>query len=194
MGVVIIVDFRRLCRMFPRHPIVIVDGGRRLVVQRLVRSTVVVEVDPCVDSVPGFLGIRERVQKHAFILQRPPESLHHHVVAPTTLTIHADRDAMAPQHVQKRGTRELRSLIGVEDPRRPIPLQSLVQGFHAESRVHRVRQPPRQNPPTGPVHHRHQIHMTSTHRQVRDVGSHHTTPVERARAVIVFPMKTVRIR
>ena len=86
----------------------------------------------------GFPRILKGVEMHAFVLERTPEPLDHHVVAPATLAIHADGDPVTAQDLQKRATGELRS----EHRGTAVTRQRLVQCLHAEAHVQRVRQPP----------------------------------------------------
>ena len=63
------------------------------------------------NSVVGF-------QIHLFIFHRPPEPFNEDIVAPATLAVHADSDAVFLQHACKFGAGELAALIGIEDFRR----------------------------------------------------------------------------
>ncbi len=63
-------------------------------------------------------------------------------------------------------------LVGVEDLR-PPRAQRLLQRAHAEGRVHRVRQLPRQHVARRPVHHRHQVEKPPGHRHIGDVRAPH---------------------
>ena len=81
------------------------------------------------------------------------------------------RTPAALQLVQERGAGELHALIGVEDFRLAMSAHRFLQRLDAEVRLHGDRQPPRQNPPAEPVHHRHQIHKPFGHRNIRDVGA-----------------------
>ena len=66
---------------------------------------------------------------------------------------------------------ELAALVGIEDLRRAMPGQGLVESVCAEARVQRVRQPPSQDEPARPVHDRHQVKEAAVHRDVSDVGA-----------------------
>ena len=66
---------------------------------------------------------------------------------------------------------ELAALVGVEDLRRAIRGQGLIQRVRAEARVQRVRQPPSQHVAARPVHDRHQVEEAAPHRDVGDVGA-----------------------
>ena len=77
------------------------------------------------------------------------------------------------QQSSERDTGELAALIGVEDLRNAVAFQRLRQRRQAELGVHRVGQPPRQHPPAGPVHDRHQVQEPALHRDVGDVRAPH---------------------
>ena len=67
----------------------------------------------------------------------------------------------------------MRALIGVEYFRLAVSAQRLVERRDAKARVHRVRQPPRQDRAAGPIDDRHQIEKAARHRDVGDVGRPH---------------------
>src|ERR1700722_2316301 len=79
------------------------------------------------------------------------------------LPSHADPHALARKLVQERGAGKLDALIGVEDFRTAVPVHRLAQRVDAKVSLHGDRKPPRQHPPTEPVHHRHQIHKPFGH-------------------------------
>ena len=54
-------------------------------------------------------------QVDLFILDRTPEPLDEHVVAPGAAAVHADRNITPEQQASESGAGELASLIGVED-------------------------------------------------------------------------------
>ena len=85
MGVVKILDSRPLRRMLLFHPIIMIDVVGCSVVQRLMGSMLVVELNPDIDSSLRFPCILECMQVHTFVFQRSPETFHHRVVAPAPL-------------------------------------------------------------------------------------------------------------
>lgn len=101
--------------------------------------------------------------------QGSPQPLNEDVVQIATLAIHRDADARAAQAVCPGKGCELRPLIAVHNVRRSKPIDGLVQRLHAEVRVQRVRDSPRQNHPGMPIHDRHQIEEPAAHGQVGDV-------------------------
>jgi len=66
---------------------------------------------------------------------------------------------------------ELAALVGVDDRRRAVARQGLLQRVRAETRVQRVRQPPGQDLADRPVHDRYQVEEAAAHRDVGDVGA-----------------------
>ena len=71
------------------------------------------------------------------------EDLDEHVVPPGALAVHADLDLVFREHAGESRTRELRTLIGVEDLRPPMPGQSILQRLDAERGLHRDGHAPR---------------------------------------------------
>ena len=71
--------------------------------------------------------------------------------------LHADRDLLLLQQPHERHGGELATLIGVENPRLAVPGQRFIHGVETELRLQRNGQPPRQDPPAEPIHHRRQI-------------------------------------
>src|SRR6185295_17935508 len=55
------------------------------------------------------------VQVDLLVLDRPPQALDEHVVAPRALAVHADPDLLGCQHAREGRAGELRALIRVED-------------------------------------------------------------------------------
>src|ERR1700722_15174375 len=67
----------------------------------------------------------------------------------------------------------LYTLIGVENFRPAMFGHRFLNRLDAEVRFHADRQTPRQNPPTEPIHHRHQVDKSPSHRNIGDVGTPH---------------------
>ena len=92
------------------------------------------------------------------------------------------------------------TLIRIEDGRLAVAHQSLLQCFHAEARVQTVGQPPRQHLTAVPVDHRSQVHISPTHRNVRDVrsphfvASHDLTIPQQIRILLMSPARYARSR
>ena len=79
-----------------------------------------------------FVGL----QIDVLILHSAPQLFHEYVVDPPALAVHADHHPGLPKHTGEGLTRELRTLISVEDLRRAAALQ----GFQPTSQ-HRNHYP-----------------------------------------------------
>jgi hypothetical protein len=106
-----------------------------------------------------------RFDEHVLILQAAPKPLDKDIIQETPLAIHADPDAAAFQLLQKPGTGELDTLIGIEyfGPTRTIASCSASTEKSAsmvietrQARTRRLNQS-----------HRDQIHEALGHRDVR---------------------------
>ena len=100
-----------------------------------------------------------------------PESFDHHIVNRASLAIHADRNVLRLQRAGELMTRELGSLIRVEDFGFAKRRKRIVQSIHAKVDVHAVGQSPRKNIAAEPIHHGNQIQEAKLHRNVRDVAT-----------------------
>src|ERR1700675_3263365 len=133
------------------------------------RASSVVKVEIPADRISclgdSFVGS----QIDLLVFDAAPQPLNEHVVPPGPFAIHADSDAMAGKQTSERRARELRTLVGVEDFRPAMTSESILQRLDAESRLHRNRQPPRQNTTCRPVQHHGEIDEAVRHRNVRDV-------------------------
>src|SRR5208337_5339160 len=89
--------------------------------------------------------VRIRPQVDLLVLGAPPQALDKYVVDPSTLAVHADRDAGSLQRLDPILARELRSLVGVENLRPSVFSHRLLERFDTEVRRQRVRQPPGQH-------------------------------------------------
>ena len=66
---------------------------------------------------------------------------------------------------------ELAALVGVEDAGLAVTGDRLLQRRDAEVGLHRVRQPPGEDPAARPVHDRHEIEEATAHRDVSHIGA-----------------------
>ena len=73
------------------------------------------------------------------------------------------------EHAGEGCAGELRALVGVEDLRLAVTSQGILQRLDAERRLHRDRQPPRQNPAAEPIEHDGEVDEAARHRDVGDV-------------------------
>src|SRR6202163_2665270 len=113
----------------------------------------------------GFVGS----QIDLLVFDAFPKPLDEHVVSPSSFAIHADGDAVVGEDTGKRCSGDRRALVGVEDARPAMTSESILQRLDAEGRLHRDRQPPRQNTTCRPVQHHGEIDEATRHRDVRDV-------------------------
>src|ERR1700680_3898183 len=114
-------------------------------------ATAIVEVEISADRATGLADAFIGSQIDLLVFDATPQPLNEHVVPPGPFAIHADGDAVAGKQTGERRARELRPLIGIEDVRPAVTGQSILQRLDAERRLHRDRQPPRQNPAGRPV-------------------------------------------
>ena len=112
-------------------------------------------------------------QIHFLIFDAPPQPFHEYVIPPAAGAVHTDLDAMVFQESRELLAGELAALVRVEDVRRAIAGQGLLDRLHAEVGRQRVGQPPRQHAATRPVHHREERHKAPRHRKVRDIRRPH---------------------
>src|SRR5271166_3512030 len=93
-----------------------VSTVRRLPVKARMRALGVVEAEVATDR---GAGLGDRVvgsEIHLLILHRAPDPLDKNVVAPCTLAIHANGDAVPDEDAGEVGAGELAALIGVDEP------------------------------------------------------------------------------
>ena len=105
------------------------------------RTLGVVTVDPATNSLSGLASCFECVEINAFVFERPPEPLDHHVVHPASLAVHRDLDAGIPEGAGEGVIGKLAALIGIENLGLPIMLQGLFQGRNTEIGILGVGQP-----------------------------------------------------
>src|SRR3954452_25529624 len=94
-----------------------VGSIRRLPVKARVRSAGIVEAEIPADRGAGLGDRVVSSEVDLLVLDRSPEPLDEDVVAPGTLAVHADGDAVPGQHAREGLAGELAALIGVEDLR-----------------------------------------------------------------------------
>ena len=146
--------------------------GRCPVVQRLVETFVVVDVEELPQSRPCFPDGLDFLQVDMFVLDRAPKPFHENVVQRPPAPVHADPDPLVQQRLRKARGGELRTLIRVEYLAPPL-LQYLPHGLDAEVRIQRGAQRPAQHIAAVPVDHRHQVHKPPRQPDVSDVGAPH---------------------
>ena len=162
-----------LCGGMPGRQVIKVHSIRCVTVKRSVRPCLVIERQVARQSLlrgaEGLVG----VQIHFLVFDALPQPLDKHVVAPTTFPVHTDLDAVVFQHPREFLAGELTPLIGVEDLRRAIAGQGVLDRFETEVGGQRVGEPPCQYPATRPVQHGKQIDKATLHRDVGDVCRPH---------------------
>ena len=131
-----------------------------------VRPAGVVEVDVAADAFSGSAHGLVGVEVDLLVLDRAPHPFDEHVVAPASLAVHRDADAVPVEQPGELAARELAALIGVEDLRLAVPGDRFFDGLRAERRVHRDRQPPRQHLAAVPVDDGRQVDEAARHRDV----------------------------
>src|SRR5687768_2450054 len=105
------------------------------------RAALMVEREVAADPGPRFARVRVGVEVDLLVLERTPHALDEHVVEPAALAVHADLDAVLAQYPREGLGGELRPLVGVEDLRRRVARERLLERIDAEARLQRVRQP-----------------------------------------------------
>ena len=108
------------------------------------------------------------MQVHRLVLQRPPQPLNEDVVEIAAAAVHGAACASRAYPVGERDAGKLGTLVRVEYLRR-AGMQRRLERVDAESAVHRVRQPPRQDMAAGPVHHSDEIEKAIRNRDIGDV-------------------------
>src|SRR5712671_2530925 len=103
-----------------------------------------------------------------------------------TLSIHRPRpsieirDLRGGERAGEGGAGELAALVGVEDLRLAEARQRRLECRDAERYIHRVRETPSQNHPTGPIDHRDEVEEAAPDRDIGDVGRPHLVwPLDR---------------
>lgn len=116
------------------HPLGQVHGRWRPIAQRLMEPFSVVKAKISCQTlarVPHTLVVS---QIDLLIFDTPPQPLHKHVVQGPPAAIHADANASFLEPLSKGQTRELCSLIGIEDLRLAMP-DRLLHGLHTKGDI-----------------------------------------------------------
>ena len=85
--------------------------------------------------------------------------------------VHRYPDTGLPQVPGEGEAGELAALVGIEELRRAMAGQRLVERLDAEARIQGVRQAPGQHMPARPVHDRHQVKEAAPYLDVGNVGA-----------------------
>ena len=89
------------------------------------RALGIVKLEVTPDLASGFAHRLVGVQVDVFVFERTPQPLDENVVSPPAFAIHTDLDALFFEPSGEGFTGELTSLIGVEDLRRALLMESL---------------------------------------------------------------------
>src|SRR6516165_3169116 len=103
----------------------------------------IVEVEVPANRTPRLADCFVGSQIDLLVFDAAPQPFDEDVVAPGALAVHADGDAVLDQHTGEGRTRELRTLVGVEDLRLAVASKSVLQRLDAECRLHCYRDAPR---------------------------------------------------
>src|ERR1700761_7526854 len=128
-------------------------------------TSVVVKVEIPANRMSCLADALVGSQIDLLVFDAAPQPFDEHVVAPSPFAVHADGDAVAGEQAGEGRAGELRALIGIEDLRLAVSGQSIFQRLDAQRRLHRDRQPPRQNPAGRPVEHNGEIDESARHRE-----------------------------
>ena len=129
------------------------------------RAALIVEREVLSDARARIADAVVGMQVDLLVLDRLPQPLDKHVVAPAAFAIHADADAARLERAGERQTGELAALVGVEDLGLAVAIKGFFQRLDAEIGIHADRHAPGEYSPARPVHDRCQIDIPVGHRQ-----------------------------
>src|SRR5215831_13062175 len=104
----------------------------------LMRTSQIIPVEELRKAALLFEAIGGWAQVDPFVLHGPPQALDKDVVVAAPASVHADRDPVIPQHLDKLVAGELRALIGIEDAGIAEPSEGLAQRLDTKPRRQRV--------------------------------------------------------
>jgi hypothetical protein len=114
----------------------LIHHGRRLLIQRLMRTLGVVKREIFGQPNHQFSHRGITLQIHVFMLDVAPQALDKDIVKNAPPAIHADDNTFADEHAGKGVAGELGALIAVEDFRLTVSAQRILQTIDAEFSVH----------------------------------------------------------
>src|SRR5258708_12519540 len=132
-------------------------------------TAAIIEVEVTAERVPRLANAFVGPQIYLLVFDAAPQPLDEHVVPPCSFAIHADRDAVAGERAGEGRAGELRALVGIADFGLAVTSEGVLQCLDAEARLHRDRQPPRQNPAGCPAENDSEIPEAARHRDGGDV-------------------------
>jgi len=143
-----------------------------MVVQRLMRQIVVVQMNVALYTLPGLARTSVVVDVDLVVLQTAPEALNDDVIRGTALTIHADPHLLALEQINKLRTGEMATLIAVDNVGL-TPRQRPCCRLQHEGDLQALVQLPVDDKAGIPVHDGVQIHPAVLHPDIRDVHRPH---------------------
>ena len=143
---------------------------RSLVIQGLVGSLRVIELEPGSDSLSGLSRTLVFIEVHLLVLNASPKPFGENVVDGASLSVHADLDVPGKKTFQITVTREMAPLVAVENVRES-GLKSPVHTVKDKRHLERLIQRPGDDIPGMPVDDRHEVHPSVRHVDVGDVDS-----------------------
>ena len=141
-----------------------------MVIQGLVGSFRVIELEPGSDSLSGLSRTIVLIEVHLLVLDASPEPFGENVVDGASLSVHADLDVPGKKTFQITVTREMAPLVAVENVRES-GLKSPVHTVKNKRHLERLIQRPGDDIPGMPVDDRHEVHPSVRHADVGDVDS-----------------------
>ena len=93
------------------------------------------------------------MQIDLFVFDRSPQSFHKHIVPPGSPAVHADFASASMDRLDKLFSGELASLVSVDDFRRAMAVERLLEDIDSVAGLKGDGNFGRQHLPTGPVNH-----------------------------------------
>src|SRR5665213_4342207 len=124
------IALRRLCRS--RRDLAEIGLVRCLPTERLMRAPPVIPVEKFGKAALLLDAVGCRAQIDPFVLHGPPQALDENIIVAATAPVHADRDAVIPQHRRELLAGELRALVGIEDAGLAAPGEGFPERLDAE--------------------------------------------------------------
>lgn len=178
-----------------------VDGGWSSIVQRLMRTHVVVLVDVVCDTSAEFSFGRVffNVDLLGFQAAEPP--FDHDVVRPARLSVHALSDVQRLEQGLIVIAGELAALVGIDDCRNAVTFHCLTDCFQHRGSFQGVGQLPPHDLAAVPVDDCSQVHVAALHLDVGDVDRPHlvrklrhvVSEQVRQESFLIVPLRGVRL-
>ena len=103
------------------------------------------------------------------VFDGPPQPLNEDVVLASTTAVHADRNVVVFECLGEIVAGKLCPLVRIEDFRRTIAVQSVIERMDTEIRLKSIGNTPGQDSSAIPVHDNDKIHKPTDHRNIGDV-------------------------